>query len=140
MCIRDSPNKSTSYAYEFCNKELTLWTGLKKTWGDYKRRQMELVGEVVPIVRCFAHDPVLNLPFHGEIYGSGQDWESRHPQFSHNDFHPETLFYHLPPQTNSKPFPQRSSDIDRRLLDLSTHYNAYLDEPWLPFLPDNSLR
>jgi hypothetical protein len=137
--VFEDPKKSTSYAYEFCNKELTLWTGVKKTWGDYKRRQMELVGEAVPIVRCFAHDPVLNLPFRGEIYESGQDWESRHPQFSHNDLHPETLFYHLPPQTNSKPFPKRSLDIDRRLLDLSPRYNAYLDEPWLPFLPDSNL-
>jgi hypothetical protein len=138
--VFEDPKKSTSYAYEFCNKELTLWTGVKKTWGDYKRRQIQLVGEVVPIVRCFAHDPVLNLPFRGEIYGSGQDWESLHPQFSHNDLHPETLFYHLPPQTNSKPFPQRSPGLDRRLLDLSPHYNAYLDEPWLPFLPDNDLK
>jgi hypothetical protein len=138
--VFEDPKKSTSYSYEFCNKELTLWTGVTKTWEAYKRRQMELVGEAVPIVRCFAHNPVLNLPYRGEIYESGQDWESRHPQFAHRDFHPETLFYHLLPEISSTAFPRRLADLPAKFLDLAGHYNAYLDKAWLPFEPHNNLR
>jgi hypothetical protein len=139
--VFEDPKKSTSYAYEFCGKELTLWTGVTKTWEDYKRRQMDLpgVGEDVPIVRCFAHDPILNLPYRGEIFPSGMNWEDRYPHLSHKDIQPESLFYHLPPQTSSMAFPQRAADVHPRFLDLTEHYNAYLDKAWLPFEPFNDL-
>jgi hypothetical protein len=140
--VFEDPKKTTSYAYEFCDKELTLWTGVTKTWQDYKRRQMDLpgVGDNVPIVRCFAHDPILNLPYRGEVFTSGQDWEDRYPHLSHKDTQPESLFYHLLPQTSSTAFPRRLAGVSPRLLDLTAHYNAYLDKAWLPFEPRNDLR
>jgi hypothetical protein len=147
--IRDDvfqdPNESTSYAYEFCHKEIVLWTGVKKTWNEYKQRQVERMGaagkDAVPIVRCFAHDPILNLACSGRIYPSGTEWESSYePQFQHEDLHPEPLFFHHAPRTDGKSFPRRDPALGPRSLDLSAHYNAYLDETWLPFPRDCDLK
>jgi hypothetical protein len=139
--VFQDPAKSTSYSYEFCNYPLALWTGVRKTWRDYKQRQMEVLGPDVPIVRCFAHDPVLNLAFNGEIYESGKTWEStRYPDFRHEDLHPETLFYQDAPQTRAELLPVRPATLDARFLDLSSHYNAYLDQDWFPFSANNDLR
>src|SRR5881628_335189 len=71
----------TSYGYEFPQKEMLddLWRGLpKRTWRDYKERQVEKLGKlggVVPIVRCHFHLPRLNLAFDGRIYESELYWE-----------------------------------------------------------------
>jgi hypothetical protein len=141
--VFDDPAKSTSYSYEFCEKELLLWTGVKTTWAGYKRRQMDVVGDKVPIVRCFAHDPVLNLAYSGEIYTnlSNTDWESLYePRFKHEDLMPESLFFHEPPHADANRYSRRGTDIDPRLLDLTAHFNAYLDETWLPYPRDCDLK
>jgi hypothetical protein len=126
----------TSYSYEFCEKELPLWTGVKTTWADYKRRQMEVVGDGVPIARCFAHNPILNLAYNGRIYSnlSNTDWESLYePKYKHEDLQPEPLFFHKPPRADVNRYPRREADADPRLLDLTANYNAYLDDTWLPY-------
>lgn len=132
--VFQDPEKATTYGYEFCAKELFLWTGVRKTWAEYKREVMKLVGDEVPIVRCFAHDPVLNLTVGGRIYTSGKDWEDRFPQIPHERFHPEAVFRHLPPRVDPARLARRDGSLDSRALDLSARYNAYLDESWLPYL------
>src|SRR5262249_33305192 len=38
--VFQDPKESTSYGYEFNEKPLILWTGLKATWNEYKHRVM----------------------------------------------------------------------------------------------------
>ena len=45
------------------------------TMRDWKRQQMQLAGQQVPLVRCMMHDPVLNLSIGGKIYESQMAWE-----------------------------------------------------------------
>ena len=45
------------------------------TMRDWKRQQMELAGQQVPLVRCLLHQPVLNLAIGGKIYESPVFWE-----------------------------------------------------------------
>lgn len=145
--VFQDPKESTSYAYEFCNKEIPLWPGVKTTWREFKLRlvrHMAPVGEdAVPIVRCFAHEPVLNLAHNGRIYPNpvGKDWEETYmPRFKHEDFHPESFFLDSPVRVDAGHFPRRAAQANARLLDLSQHYNAYLDEVWLPFPRDCDLK
>jgi hypothetical protein len=69
----------TSYGYEFCLEKIhpEVWRGVAKTQREYKQRQLERLKQpVVPIVRCLAHRPILNLAYGGRIYpNSGTDWE-----------------------------------------------------------------
>jgi len=43
---------------------------------EWKQRQMELVGDIVPLVRCHLHAPLLNLSYGGTIYESPAAWET----------------------------------------------------------------
>jgi len=143
--VFQDPKGSPSYAYEFNDRPRRLWTGVTKTWNEHKHRQIERMGplgrDAVPIVRCFAHDPVLNLAYNGRIYPSGGVWEKLYePQFSHDDHHPESLFFHEPLRVDMSRFPPRAASADSRLLDLSSHYNAYIDEAWLPWPADSDLK
>ncbi len=130
-----------SYAYEFANVPLPLWPGLGKTYADYKMKQrtMHGIGDRVPIVRCFAHDPRLNLALNGEIYTSGDDWELNFTD-SHDEHYPVTMFQSIPPKTDPSKLPPRPSRMSSKTLDLTPFYNAYLDEFWLPYLHGQDLR
>jgi hypothetical protein len=136
--IRDEvfwdPILPTSYSYEFCAKELQLAPGVQTTWQEYKKRQMALVGNRVPVVRCFAHDPVLNLPVEGRVYPSGSYWEDEITNVVHEQLVPNALFQDLLKVFLDTPrsFPPRSADADSRLVDLTEHYNFRLDETWVP--------
>src|SRR5580765_99969 len=137
----------TSYGYEFPQKEMpdNLWRGLpKKTWRDYKERQVEELGKlgsVVPVVRCHFHRPRLNLAFDGHIYESDLDWESNYTNVvSVEDLFPARLF--SDPASRKKvaaaDFPLRDSGALARLVDLSEHYNGLLTDAWQGF-PSNHL-
>jgi hypothetical protein len=71
------PKLACSYIFEFC--PVTVGRALPgepmHTRREWKRRQMGLVGSVVPVVRCRHHDPMLNLGFNGSIYESPAQWE-----------------------------------------------------------------
>ena len=117
---------SCTYAYEFCIKRFYIpgWTHR-----DYKQRQMELIGLSVPIVRCFAHRPILNLGVDGSIYPSRGEWEDN---FIAHKEHAE-LFHNVSLLTNRsqnelilRGVRQRPPEVDARMLDLSKHYNALL--------------
>ena len=45
------------------------------TMAEWKAMSMSVMGGVVPIVRCFSHDPVLNIGFDGKFFESQIDWE-----------------------------------------------------------------
>ena len=74
------PKIRSSYLYEFTPTALpevvkNAWPGREMTMRDWKRQQMGVVGSEVPLVRCFLHDPALNLSFGGKIYESPMIWE-----------------------------------------------------------------
>ncbi|PWU16569.1 MAG: hypothetical protein C5B50_13315 [Verrucomicrobia bacterium] len=72
------PKISSSYLFEFCPLPLTSSnTNVSRhTRREWKERQMELAGPIVPVVRCRHHDPVLNVAFDGRIYDSPTSWEA----------------------------------------------------------------
>ena len=124
-------DSASSYAYEFCTVPIQ---GLpSKTIRDYKRLQMEVMGFGVPIVRCFAHRPVLNLAFDGTIYESPPEWEDNFVNSAedHHFFH-EVLGVSDPASSRSlnrlvmNKIAARDPQLDARLVDLSKHYNALL--------------
>ena len=71
------PKLATSYIYEFCNGPVpqSLGGDGRITMREWKQRQMGLAGEIVPIVRCHLHNPLLNLSFGGKVYESPATWE-----------------------------------------------------------------
>ncbi|MHC4558033.1 MAG: M56 family metallopeptidase [Planctomycetota bacterium] len=64
------PNLPCSYCYELNPTELRSRPPLDKTMRHYKTLQRKLLGDVVPIVRCFHHGRVLNLSWDGQLYTS----------------------------------------------------------------------
>jgi len=118
---------SCSYGYEFCEARFIYLPGW--TTRIYKQRQMELIGFGVPIVRCFAHRPVLNLGFDGSIYPSGGEWEdnfatsAEHRAILHNVLVLTNISENRLISRLSEP---RNAETDARMLDLATHYNASL--------------
>ena len=135
----------TSYCYEFCLEPISreVWRGPPRTQRQYKELQLQNIGRpVVPIVRCLAHRPYLNLAYDGKIYETASlHWEE---QFAHSPaiehFTPAAVFGISPSKTNLLPgdFPAREAGADPRQLDLTKHYNALLAEPWQGF-PGNTL-
>lgn len=78
------PNLPCSYCYELNPTELRSQPPLDRTMRHYKTLQRRLFGDVVPIVRCFHHSRVLNLPWDGQIYTSPLVFERLFiPNYSH---------------------------------------------------------
>jgi len=122
-------DSASSYAYEFCTVPIQGLQG--KTIRDYKQRQMEVMGFGVPIVRCFAHRPVLNLAFDGAIYESPPEWEDVFVNSAEDrHFFHGVLGVSVPDSSRSlnwmvmKRIAARNPQLDARLVDLSKHYNA----------------
>lgn len=133
------PKLPCSYLFEFCPVPLGRaapgWTRR-----DWKRRQMGLLGSVVPIVRCRNHRPVLNLAFDGKIYESPGMWELNFTNLiSAKELTPESLFANEQPaktpavESVAKHFPPRAPEAEARLLDLTPFYNAMLTQTWHGF-------
>jgi hypothetical protein len=143
-------DRQTSYAYEFSGSPLPIYDGRETTLHEYKRRQMALVqerggdGGVVPIVRCFAHRPVLNLSYDGVVYPSDFHWEEL-PEIvklgiDHHELIPEALFEaEIRGAMRSLEFPSRDPSCGPLQLDLTGHYNARLTVSWHPGTPGNDL-
>jgi hypothetical protein len=79
----EDPHVTTSYIYEFSAKPVPkvihnafpdLPAGM--TMREWKTRQITEFGPVVPILRCFLHNPVLNVTSDGEFFESGGYWET----------------------------------------------------------------
>jgi len=133
----------TSYSYEFSLEPLDHyhWRGVpRKTLREYKERQLEEVGPVVPIVRCHDHRPWLNLAFGGSIYESDTVyWEKN---ISPDDrLLIVANWFPVPPAARplvAANFPPRDPRARAGLLDLTGVYNATLTDSWQGF-PGNHL-
>jgi hypothetical protein len=75
------PKLSTCYAYEFCARlnpysdpfGLAAPGDTTKSW---KTKQLAHYGSVVPVLRCGAHGPILNLTYGGERWETDVAWET----------------------------------------------------------------
>jgi hypothetical protein len=134
------PNIPCSYLFEFCPVPLgknDLPNGPIRSRREWKRRQMGLVGSIVPIVRCRHHTKVLNLAFDGRIYESPPSWEDiLTNQVNVADLKPARLFAdeaNQVPAIKAAParsYPPRDPQAKPNLINLSAYYNASLDESW----------
>jgi hypothetical protein len=132
------PKIPCSYLFEFCSVPVgpaaPNWTRR-----DWKRRQMGLVGAVVPIVRCRHHNPVLNLAFDGKVYESPSTWEMVFTnRISATELTAARLFANDGPSPTKPPeklpairqIAPRDPQARAQLLDLTPFYNAMLTETW----------
>jgi hypothetical protein len=135
------PKLPSSYLFEFCPVPLgaAATNAPSRTRREWKRRQMGLVGPMVPLVRCRHHNPVLNLAFDGKVYESPASWEMLVTnRVSAADLTPARMFADAAAPTakaSGKPakpprFAPRAPQTPRELLDLSAFYNAGLNESW----------
>ena len=132
------PKISSSYLFEFCPVPLggEAPNAPNRTRREWKRRQMGLVGSVVPIVRCRFHDPILNLAFDGTVYESTPAWESMLTnRINPEELIPQRLFaQEAPPETHAatapRQYPARDPKAGPQLLDLTSFYNALLTDSW----------
>jgi hypothetical protein len=133
------PKIPCSYLYEFCPLPLgkrDAPADPKQTRREWKRRQMGLVGSIVPIVRCRHHGVVLNLAFDGRIYESPPMWEDtltneidvselKAAQIFANPSNPRAAN-----DASAAAYPPRDPQAKPNLINLSAYYNAALTESW----------
>ena len=135
------PKISCSYLFEFSPQPLgkALPDNPSKTRREWKRRQMGLVGSMVPIVRCRQHNVVLNLAFDGKIYESPPSWETLLTnRLDVAELSPGRMFAGEAKRTNAaaRPtavelkFPPRDPQAKPGLVDLTHYYNVMLTESW----------
>jgi ankyrin repeat protein/beta-lactamase regulating signal transducer with metallopeptidase domain len=78
--LRHDPRLPCSYGYEFrMDRARVNFRGSPLggvTMRDWKTAEMRLFGDVLPLVRCYGHGPILNLTVSGKIYLSGLYWPS----------------------------------------------------------------
>ncbi len=128
------PRIPSSYLFEFCPVPLGDLNPKDptRTRREWKRRQMGLIGSVVPIVRCRHHQPALNVSFEGKIYDSPGAWEMSFTNLaSFASLTASNLFAGDGPRTGKARFPARSPKATPRQIDLTKFYNAALGESWL---------
>jgi hypothetical protein len=131
----------SGYAYEFSRAEQHLPGNVRITLIEYKMRQVEFLnsrglnGGVVPVVRCLAHRPVLNLSLDGVVYQSPIHWEDideiqnagvDHVQLSQGALFAERI------QEGQKAlgYPMRDPACGPEHVDLTKHYNGMLTKFW----------
>jgi hypothetical protein len=130
------PKISSSYLFEFNPLPLgnTATNAPTRTRRDWKRRQMGLVGSVVPIVRCRLHPGIsLNLAFDGDIYEAPGMWEMAFTnRVSAGDLTAAKLFADdpPPPPRPATRYPVRDPKAGAGLIDLTKFYNADLTAFW----------
>jgi hypothetical protein len=67
------PKLPTSYSYEF---SAAAFGPGGRPFREVKEAQMKEFGAVVPILRCFAHEHVINMAYSGDLYESELFWET----------------------------------------------------------------
>ncbi len=71
------PKMKSSYIYEFCGAPSgTTMNEVRLTMKQWKTRQLEAFGPVVPILRCHLHEPLLNVAYSGDYYETALYWET----------------------------------------------------------------
>jgi hypothetical protein len=133
------PKIAASYLFEFCPVPLGNMApkAPNKTRRDWKRRQTQVLGLEVPLVRCRHHKPVLNLAQDGKIYESGTSWElnftnrvSRGELSASRVTSDEALPNRAVKEVIKVESPARDANAGKQLLDLSSFYNALLSDSW----------
>ena len=132
----------SSYAYEFCLVRLPRewWRGVARTYRDYKEDQRGVIGDKVPLIRCMAHEPRINVSFGGDWYPSDTEWETRfegaHPDLSPAGLQARKVSHSFPA---AQDFPGRNPAADSTMLDLTSSYNGLLQSDWQGY-PGNNLK
>lgn len=73
--LRD-PKLLTHFGYEFNAQPVQVRANTPNiSMAEWKRMQMMVVGGVVPMLRCFAYERVLNVSFDGRLYDGQVNWE-----------------------------------------------------------------
>jgi len=133
------PNLPCSYLYEFCTVPLNKpFAAAAVTRREWKRKQMGLVGDMVPIVRCRHHPLVLNLAYDGKIYDSPGSWETiMTNRVNPDQLTAESLFPRelggegaakkAPPKLN---FARRDRNATANQINLIKYYNAMFTQSW----------
>ena len=67
------PNLPSSYCYEFSGGK---FAGGGKSFREVKQAQMQEFGPVVPLIRLFIYDRVLNVSYSGDFYETELYWET----------------------------------------------------------------
>lgn len=149
------PKLPTSYAYQFGNQPIpsAFSGGSKRTMREWKTRQREKVGDIVPMVRCRLHSPQLNVSFDGNVFESPAGWESmltnglKAGDLSAPKLFPEDGAFLAVVTANNgatnanreRPaaaapvilrIPPRDPQSTSAQIDLTDHYNAGLNEAW----------
>ena len=152
------PKIASCYLFEFCPVPLgnSAPKAATRTRREWKRKQMGLVGSMVPMVRCRQHEAILNLAFDGRIYESPPFWESLVTNrvglaeltaarlFANEASGPsgsgvspantrKASEGETPRNTGGTPaplLPPRATNAPKELLDLSRFYNASLTNSW----------
>jgi hypothetical protein len=134
---------NTYYHYEFCleNAPFVRQEDSPKTYRECKQGQMFLLGGAVPIVRCLAHNPVINLAYSGLLFDNIDPvyWEE---SFAHIYPHllmvPKFLFPALEHIRASEPLAPPPTTVGGfSFLDLSNLFNIVLYDIPLDDFPTN---
>lgn len=95
--IPDAGGKN-AYLYEFSPGKIPkivqgFWGESDLTMAEWKTLQLKLVGDELPMVRCFNHRKSLNLTVGGTLKESGEIWEVDYlsPDRSMKAFRPDEL-------------------------------------------------
>lgn len=140
----NDPKLATSYLYEFCNVPIppSIAGGSRHTMREWKEKQAEIAGDVVPIVRCHNHPRQLSLSLGGRIFENTNAWEgmfsNRIPaeSLSLSKIFPGEAPLTPPPAQPTYQAPAiirisaRDPQAPSSLIDLTDYYNAGLNEGW----------
>ncbi|MCI0746451.1 MAG: hypothetical protein L0Y58_13695 [Verrucomicrobia subdivision 3 bacterium] len=136
-------DRLTYYHYEFCLEKPRRGLPEDATLRDYKYWQMVFLRDTVPIVRCLAHNPILNLAWGGGIYENlgGVYWEDNFTHLYDHEMHRDKILFPAARYVRSLdaqlPLPVSSEDFS--LLDLSNYFHIPLyDVPAHPMLTNAS--
>ena len=70
------PNLRTHFGYSFPPRPVQVGDGSPPiSMAEWKRMQMMVIGEEIPLVRCYAYEPVLNVTFDGKFVEGQYRWE-----------------------------------------------------------------
>lgn len=129
--LRPSKGPPTYYNYEFCLERLersshVLPEDSDKTYRDYKNAQKVLLGDAVPILRCLAHEPRLNVALNGLIFENIDPlyWEESFAHiYPHLALAPRDVFPTLRQIDASQPHLSHAT-----ILDLRNYFNIILHD------------
>ncbi len=151
----------TDYVYEFTTAAMgSVFQGGTTPMQEWKRRQVAALGGMVPALRCFWHEPTLNLALNGRCFESPVGWENvvaapevrgglgpealrekygsdfvwtnvlAALEFEDPDLSGPVALWDVEKKERVELVAGRSAGLPRRLLDLSTVYNALLATDW----------